>query len=42
MPNRRTHEYVGITAGTVYAAYDAKEQYLEAWLAESVGGAAGG
>lgn len=42
MPGRRTHAYVGLTAGLGYAAFQAKEQGAANLWVEAAGGALGG
>lgn len=42
MPGKKTHSYVGMTAGIGYAAFQAKEQVSANLLVEAAGGAAGG
>jgi hypothetical protein len=42
MPRRKTHAYVGMTAGIGYAAFQAKEQGSANLFVEAAGGALGG
>jgi hypothetical protein len=42
MPGKKTHSYVGLTAGVGYAAFQAKEQGSVNLFIEAAGGALGG
>lgn len=42
MPDSKTHKYVGMGAGAVYAAFQAKDRPNTDWLLEVIGGGFGG
>jgi len=42
MPDGTTHRLIGTGGGAIFAAYKAKDQTVENWIAEIAGGAMGG